>query len=70
MVEVCSLVLVIYLKQCSPSLPLKTFVVGNMLSKIHPMIDHFHKSHISQTKSHDHKISEFIIIINIKDWTL
>ena len=70
--EVCSLVLVIYLKQCSPSPPLKTFVAGNMLGKLHPLIDHFHKSHISQTKSHDHKISEFIIIIiiNIKDWTL
>jgi len=57
MIEVCSLVLVIYLRQCSPSLSLKTFVVGNMLSK-YPLIDHFHKSHISQTKSHDHKISE------------
>jgi len=58
MTEVCCLVLMICLKQSSPILPPKTFVVGNMQRKQRPLTDHFHKSHISQTKSHDHNISE------------
>jgi hypothetical protein len=56
MTEVWSLVLMLSQTVLTQSAS-ENMLLG-IWSKQHPLIDHFHKSHISQTKSHDHKISE------------